>query len=191
MIDESPKEEAIKNNKPVPELKPEDSIYQRLGKFAEQLCEDRVVEQIEEESWDFKTLQTLFEVTSDKEEWIAVKTIKAHLATKFADNDKKPSSHWIGRYFRRIGLTNKRHFDTGRQYLLSKKTVNKILNRLSVTSVSSESSVSSVVEEEQIEEETQPTLLPCSNCGSTSEPCTHTSKETGKPICKSCNEVFN
>lgn len=169
----------------------DEEIYQRLGKFAEELYEEMSMEKIDEESWDYKVLESLTEVVTIQEEWVPVKQIKGRLSTKFNENDKRPSSHWIGRYLRRIGLNKKRRLKTGMEYFLSKKIVNNILNRLDIITLSSQTTQTTPVEEEQITEEIDNTYHRCSNCGRTDIPCTYFNKKTNKLICKECNKVEN
>ena len=193
-IDESYRLELGKGKDELPNLKKEDSVYWRLGQFAESLYEDQSMEKIDDESWEYKTLTTLIELATDTENFMPLRHIREQTGTKFSDLDKKPSSKWMGRYFKRIGLDKKKRTGSGMEYLLSKKLIDNVLAHLDLTTLTTQTTQNTqntLVEEEQIEGEIENTWIPCSVCGQTNEPCNFLAKTTGKPTCKSCNEGLN
>lgn len=171
-------------------------VYKRLGGFAEEICRNAEVEGTNEDSWQYKLLETVVEMAPEEEEWIAVKRIREQLVTKFGETEKKPRSEWIGRNFKKFAL-HKRMVRTGKEYLISKKIVADLCSRARLPSLASQLSQPSPEKDlndgkiEVEEEVIQPTLLPCDICGQTEEPCAFINKKNGKPICNDCKEGLN
>lgn len=101
-----------------------DEVYQKLGKFAEEITLTKE-EVLEQDSWDFRILESLMTIVGDDLIRITVNQIKEKMSS---DLGKMPSNTYIGKFLNRLGLGKyRKRTGGGVFYELNKKIVQTLL----------------------------------------------------------------
>lgn len=110
----------------------DDTLYKKIGKYAEEITEFRDNEDLSEDSWDFKILSAVWDVIKFKEEAnekieLLVKGIKNNIDLT-PEEKKKITHHYIGRFLNKNGFKKyrKRTGKLGVFYFISKNEILEI-----------------------------------------------------------------
>jgi len=147
----------------------DDKLYNKTVKFANKNVELSQVEDEMSNSWDYLLLKVLMDYV-DEERFYYVKSeiyetlIKEFVEREYTDRDgntqtihknSKPSSEWIGRTLRKLGVTGFKKDNKGAMYFLSKNIIMDLVTRLQLKSLipenTNEKDSEDKIEEEMIE----------------------------------------
>lgn len=127
-------------------------IYNKLGKFAEDLTKLKETSGIETDSWDHKIINGLLRIvqttTNNEKVEITVDGIKLNI--EFNEKEKRPTNSYIGRLLNRIGFKQfrKRNGEKGVYYYLNKQEIDKILTHQNIVTLVTQATL--VTQEEKV-----------------------------------------
>jgi len=118
-------------------------------KFAEERTEQINMEDEMSNSWEYLLIKRLMEITKEERYYYVKREIHSVLMMDFIEREytdkdgevqmiykkQHPSSEWIGRTLRKLGVTGFKRDGTGSMYFLSPKIVMDLITRLQLKSL--------------------------------------------------------